>query len=208
MKVVCISDTHSLHDCIVLPKGDMIIHAGDISASGLENQVMSFLNWFSKLNYTYKIFIAGNHDFLFERSPQAARNMIPDNVIYLEESGIIIEGLRLWGTPITPYFNDWAFNRLPGKDIEKHTQMIPENLDILISHGPPHGILDKNVRGKHCGCVSLRSQIEKTNPRVVIMGHVHEGYGQMEHDGIHFINASLLNEHYRYTNDPVVWEIH
>lgn len=202
MKIVCISDTHGKHDLITLPSADMIIHAGDISSFGLRYQVEDFLKWFSSLNYKHKIFIAGNHDFLFEQSPKLASSLVPDNVIYLEESGVNIEGIKIWGTPMTPYFFNWAFNRLEGSELKSHMEKIPRNLDILISHGPPFGILDKNLEGQNCGSLSLLEALKVKAPKNVIFGHIHEGYGKVKQDGIRFINASSVNRHYEIANKP------
>ncbi|WKZ59211.1 MAG: metallophosphatase domain-containing protein [Cyclobacteriaceae bacterium] len=207
MKIVCISDTHGRHHDVQLPSGDMLIHAGDVSAGGTESQIKDFLRWFSEQEFKYKIFIAGNHDFLFERDPETAKRLIPKNIIYLQESAITIEGYKLYGTPITPYFLNWAFNRHPGEDIEKHVNKIPTNVDILISHGPPYGILDVNVYGQHCGCPSLISKVEELKPKLLVCGHLHEGYGQIQSGKTTFVNASMLNEKYRYQNDPIIAEL-
>ncbi len=207
MKIVCISDTHGRHHDVQLPSGDMLIHAGDVSAGGTESQIKDFLRWFSEQDFKYKIFIAGNHDFLFERDLETAKGLIPENVIYLQESSITVEGFKIYGTPITPYFLNWAFNRHPGEDIEKHVNKIPPDVDILISHGPPYGILDINVNGHHCGCQSLSSKIEKIKPKLLICGHIHEAYGQRQIGKTTFINASLVNEKYWYQNDPVIVEL-
>ncbi len=121
MKFVAISDTHGQHYKLELPEADVLIHAGDISGIGLQSEVYDFLTWFSKQNYEYKIFIAGNHDFYFERVPEdEIKNMIPDNIIYLNDSGININGVQIWGSPVSPFFYNWAFNRHRGVDIKKH----------------------------------------------------------------------------------------
>ena len=193
MKIVCISDTHGRHYDVGLPSGDILIHAGDVSAGGTESQIKDFLKWFSEHEFKYKVFIAGNHDFLFEHDLETAKGLIPENVIYLQESSITVEGFKIYGTPITPYFLNWAFNRHPGEDIEKHVSKIPPDVDILISHGPPYGILDANVNGQHCGCPSLLAKIEKIKPKLLICGHIHEAYGQRLIGQTTFINASLLN---------------
>jgi Icc-related predicted phosphoesterase len=133
--------------------------------------------------------------------------MIPENVIYLQESSITVDGFKIYGTPITPYFFNWAFNRHPGEDIEKHVNKIPTNVDILISHGPPYGILDVNVNGQHCGCPSLLSKVEELKPKLLVFGHIHEGYGQIQNGKTTFVNASLLNEKYRYQNDPIIVDL-
>ncbi|HEX5152556.1 MAG TPA: metallophosphoesterase [Parafilimonas sp.] len=102
MLITTLSDTHMKHRKIALPKGDMIIHAGDVTANGREGEVISFLRWFAQLDYTYKIFIAGNHDFFFEEEAEKdLKKIIPGNIIYLNDSGVTIEGLHIWGSRYT-----------------------------------------------------------------------------------------------------------
>ncbi len=204
MKIILISDTHNRHHDLELPDGDMIIHAGDVSSTGKEPEILDFLNWFKSLDYKYKIFIAGNHDFYFERANSEQISLIiPENLTYLNDSGVTIEGLKIWGSPVQPEFNNWAFNREIGDDIRQHWDLIPVDTDILITHGPPFRILDKTVRGHYVGCEDLLEKVMQIKPKLHIFGHVHEGYGTKEVNGIQFINASILNERYRYTNDPV-----
>ena len=208
MKIVFISDTHGFHESLELPKGDMIIHAGDVTKRGKRNQVIDFLDWYSKLDFKHKIFIAGNHDFHFEKENQEEiNNMIPKNVTYLNDSGIEIDGLKIWGSPVQPWFYDWAFNRQRGAEIQKHWDLIPNDLDILITHGPPRGILDLTVRNKSAGCENLLCKIKEVKPKIHIYGHIHEGYGKIEMFGIEFINASVLDVNYRLTNSPIEIEI-
>ena len=208
MKIIAISDTHGKHQHLKLPKGDMIIHAGDISRTGLKSEVLDFLNWYGALDFPYKIFIAGNHDFYFEKeSEKEIKNIIPKDVIYLNDSGILIEGIKIWGSPIQPWFFDFAFNRKRGEEIAKHWELIPEDTDILVTHGPAFGVLDKTVVGKEVGCTDLLEYIKKIKPKFHIAGHIHEAYGQVEIEGTNFINASVLNLNYRLVNEPVVFEL-
>lgn len=208
MKIVVISDTHGLHEKLVLPKGDMLIHAGDVSGRGRLNEVVDFVQWFSRQDFTYKIFIAGNHDFYFENaSEEDITELIPDNVTYLNDSCVTINGLNIWGSPIQPHFGRWAFNRHRGEPIDKHWQLIPANTDILLTHGPPHGILDKTYHPKHVGCEMLRQRIDQIQPKYSIFGHIHEAYGQVQENNIHFINASVVNLQYQVVNAPVVFHI-
>lgn len=208
MKITAISDTHTQHQLLDLKGGDVLIHAGDISSRGREYEVIDFLQWFSGQPHKHKIFIAGNHDFFFEReSEEKINSLIPENIIYLNDSGITIEGIHFWGSPVTPWFYDWAFNRMPGADIQKHWEKIPPTTDILITHGPPFGILDRSVKGEHIGGKDILPYLEKIKPRFHIFGHIHEGYGMIKKDKTTFINASVLNEKYEMTNAPVVVEI-
>lgn len=208
MKFVAISDTHCRHRSIKLPKADVIIHAGDLSNKGEKVEVVDFLDWFGELDYTHKIFIAGNHDFYFEREKKKKiEDIIPGNVTYLNDSGVTINGINIWGSPVTPWFFNWAFNRERGKPIQKHWQMIPEDTDLLIVHGPPYGILDQVINERHVGCRDLLERLKVVKPKVVVTGHVHESYGVMKQSGIKFINASILNESYELVNKPIVFEL-
>jgi len=209
MKICFISDTHGKHHemNMSLFEADVIVSAGDITNVGEKNDTIDFLNWFSKLNYKHKIFIAGNHDFFFERYPDEARELIPDNVIYLEEAGIEIDGIKFWGTPYQPVFFNWAFNRVENELVE-HWKKIPDDTDILITHSTPFGILDKNKKGYLTGSVSLYNEVfNRIKPKIHCFGHIHEAYGVVEKENMKFINASNLNLGYMFTNDPVVVEI-
>src|SRR5690606_12635911 len=121
MRIIALSDTHGKHRKIEIPDGDILIHAGDISSRGEKNEVVDFLDWFESQRHQHKIFIPGNHDFFFEvESLSEINSLIPEGVTYLNDSGVEIGGVRIWGSPITPWFNNWAFNRLRGEDIVKH----------------------------------------------------------------------------------------
>jgi Icc-related predicted phosphoesterase len=208
MKIICISDTHGQHQQLKLPIGDVLIHAGDISGRGRDYEIISFINWFSNQPHPNKIFIAGNHDFYFEKEKdETIRKLIPENIIYLNDSGITIDGINFWGSPITPWFYDWAFNRQRGADIRKHWEKIPENTDILITHGPPFGILDETTRGEKVGCKDILPFIENIKPKLYVFGHIHEAYGIKKIDEIIFVNASVLNEGYEMVNEAVVVEV-
>lgn len=208
MKIIAISDTHGQHEAVTLPPGDMLIHAGDISRRGDEAEITDFLQWFAAQPHPHKIFIAGNHDFYFEKQPEEKITaIIPANVIYLNDSGCTVNGLRIWGSPVSPWFFDWAFNRHRGADIQRHWKLIPADTDILITHGPVHGIHDYTRSGMRVGCEDLLATVTAIKPRLFICGHIHEGYGTAEQNGTLFINASVLDERYRLRNDAVVAEL-
>jgi len=207
MKIVLISDTHNQHEKIILPKGDMIIHAGDISELGTFTEVLNFIQWFSKLPFKYKIFIAGNHDFLFERQKLVGTAMLLEGVTYLENSEVTIDGLRIYGSPYTLKFYDWAFMKSSGKEIAETWNFIPENVDILITHSPPFGVLDKNELGTPCGCKDLLARVYAAKPCIHVFGHIHEGYGTHEINGTRFYNASILNENYHVSNRPILIDL-
>lgn len=205
-KIVVISDTHNLHKACeqLIPDGeyDMIIHGGDITSRGLDYEVKKFLDWFSGLKqFKYKLMIAGNHDWLFEKSPSLARKMIPENVIYLEDEGIKIEGIKFWGSPQTPWFYGWAFNRQRGDDIKQFWDMIDGDTDVLVTHGPPHMKLDYvKFKDEYVGCEELAYRVLELQPKVHIFGHIHGSYGVEYSNGTMFYNSSIVNERYRPSN--------
>ena len=208
MKFVAISDTHCRHKSVQLPRGDVLLHAGDISYKGQWSEVLDFLNWFKNVPFRYKIFIAGNHDFYFEREKKAAiEQAIPEGVQYLNDSGITLDGIQIWGSPVTPWFYDWAFNRQRGATIAKHWALIPTHTDILLTHGPAFGILDTVLNGNHAGDKDLLKAIETIKPKVHVCGHIHEAYGRIKRSSTTFINASVVNEKYELVNSPFVFDL-
>ena len=222
MKIVFISDTHCQHNDIRLNVtlnkifeediNTIIVHAGDVSSRGYRWEVEGFIKWYSSLPFKHKIFIAGNHDFIFEENPNAIQSLLEEypGLIYLQDSGIEIDGINFWGSPVQPRFHDWAFNR--DADIAEHWKLIPENTDILITHGPPYGILDWTKRDrKSVGCPRLLEKIDELNVKVHVFGHIHEAYGVEEGPGLlartKFINASYLDLMYDPVHEPIVIEI-
>lgn len=199
MKLVLLSDTHGQHKHWnnKVPDGDVLIHAGDISSVGTEYQVVLFLEWFSKLPHKHKIFIAGNHDWLFERDSEVVRAILKNypTLTYLQESSVVIDGIKIWGSPWTPWFYNWAFNIPPYKENQWDT--IPLDTNVLITHGPPYGILDKTDRGQHAGCRNLFRKIGELNEcKLHVFGHIHEGAGELQLAEKTYINASMVDEIY------------
>jgi Icc-related predicted phosphoesterase len=185
-----------------LADGDMLIHCGDWSKQGRLTEAISFLNWFGSQPHQHKIAIAGNHDWICERDPHLFRSMLPENVIYLEDSGIEIEGVKIWGTPQVPEFGNWAFNQSEER-LGDYFSLIPDDTQILISHGPPHGILDRLSDGTSVGSIELGSAIKKLPQlKLLICGHIHESFGQAKINDVQYINVALLDEKYRIKNKP------
>jgi len=216
MKITFISDTHSKHNRVtddLMDGGDVIIHSGDISSMGYEHEVLLFLQWFDKLPYDRKIFVAGNHDYYFEQYPGKQKEILskfPD-ITYLQDSHTMLGEewedyrVKVWGSPWQPRFYNWAFNLDRNSDeIEEKWKMIPDDTDILVTHGPPHGILDW-VAYDHtnAGCERMKPIVDLVKPKVHVFGHIHQGYGMTEENGTIFLNASVLNGRYDYANKPV-----
>ncbi len=207
-RIVCISDTHNRQGQFEVPDGDVLIHAGDLTGRGTVPEVTAANEWLGRLPHRDKIVIAGNHDFLFERQNARARSLVT-NAIYLEDSASLVQGLRIWGSPWQPWFYDWAFNLPRGRALAEKWRGIPEGIDILVTHGPPLGILDETASGEHAGCEELRSRIEGMGapPRLHVFGHIHEGHGILRTPGTTFVNASICDLAYRPVNRAIVIDL-
>lgn len=210
-RVVFISDTHGKHDELTgkIPRCDILIHCGDISTTGRVEQVGSFLYWFDKQPATSKVFLAGNHDWLFERSPRAAQDMVNqyENIEYLNGSLVELEGLEIYAEPSQPAFAGWAFNFPRGKVLADIWSKIPLGIDILVTHCAPYGVLDKTVDGDLTGCEDLLERIKIVKPRYSAFGHIHEAYGQDSIGNTKVYNCSSCDDLYRVVNPPVILEI-
>ncbi len=209
-KIVCLSDTHNFHAQIAVPDGDILIHAGDATGRGTVEEIHSFNKWFAALPHRHKIFVAGNHDWLFETSNRFARTLLDSSIHYLQDSFVEVENLKIYGSPWQPRFFDWAFNLMRGAELAEKWELIPNDTDILITHGPPNGILDEVPRQyfiENTGCEELRKRVEITKPKLHIFGHIHCGYGQTKKFGVKFINASNCDENYDPINPPIAFDL-
>jgi Icc-related predicted phosphoesterase len=207
MRIVCLSDTHNLHDRVAVPDGDLLLHAGDATMRGTLKEVTAFVDWLAGLPHRHKVVVAGNHDWLFQREPVVARALVQASVAYLQDAAVEVEGLRIWGSPWQPEFMDWAFNLPRGAPLREKWDRIPEGTDVLITHGPPHGILDRVDEGRQEGCRDLREAVGRVRPRLHLFGHIHEAYGVEVRDGTTFANASVCDRSYRPVNPPVVADL-
>lgn len=196
MRIVCVSDTHANHHKTQVPDGDLLLHAGDITRHGDLDDVASFDYWLGTLPHRYKVVICGNHDFCFEQTPLRARSCIT-NAVYLEDESCTIEGIAIYGSPWQPWFGGWAFNLERGAALAEKWAMIPTGTQILITHGPPEGILDRTNRGECVGCRDLLERVQIVRPVLHVFGHIHEAAGRIERDGTTFINASTQLGHGR-----------
>lgn len=220
MRVVLISDTHDRHEemRVPVPDGDILIHAGDATMMGRMHEIAAFGVWFRKQPHKHKIFVAGNHDWMFQKNQMMALNLLNQGlignerkpeIIYLEDSETTVEGLRIYGSPWQPTFYDWAFNLDRGEPLKQKWDLIPEGLDFLITHGPPMGILDQSnpvVGSEHCGCEELLKAVDRTKPKFHVFGHIHGGYGQAKVN-THFVNASVCDERYQAIHEAVVIDL-
>ncbi len=214
MKIVCLSDTHNCNGQIVVPDGDVLIHSGDATITGTQYEIELFSRWFAGLPHKYKIFVAGNHDWLFEQDRMSAESLLDMGIIYLQDSFAMIDGLKFYGSPWQPRFYDWAFNLMRGPEIAEKWRMIPDDVEVLITHGPPNGILDivpTRWGTENAGCEELRLRISELGGagklKLHVFGHIHCGHGMHEEFGVRFVNASICDEQYAPTQEPLVVDL-
>jgi len=217
MRITFISDTHTKHRSLNLPGGDVLIHAGDLMNSGYSlHEIEDFCKWFESQDYDVCIFIAGNHDRMFEDEPERVAEIVNSyGVDYIQDSSFQCgdstnEMIKIYGSPWQPEFYNWAFN-LPrrGEELAKVWDKIPNDVDILITHGPPQGHLDISgppYNQGDLGCEILRVRVDEIKPKIHVFGHIHGSHGYKSHNGTHFINASILNERYEVVNDGLTVE--
>ncbi|CAI9735082.1 metallophosphoesterase domain-containing protein 1-like isoform X1 [Octopus vulgaris] len=230
LRFVCISDTH----CNIekkedfVPEGDVLLHAGDFSNCGRLSNIKKFNDFLGSLPHQYKIVIAGNHDisfdtdllkkpvYIFKNDIERDLNDLQvesgkaflTNCTYLEDSYVDIHGYKIYGSPWQPRFCDWAFNVPRGKKLLDKWNLIPDDVDILITHGPPLGYGDLCRSGLRAGCVDLLNTIQKrVQPKFHVFGHIHEDYGILTNKTTTFINASSCSINYCLTNPPIVFDL-
>jgi Icc-related predicted phosphoesterase len=209
MKLVCISDTHSRHDQIQVPDvGDVLIHAGDYSYHGTVSETTAFLDWFAARPQPHKVLVPGNHDRLFEDNPKLASEMCTERgIILLDNKYAEHEGVIFYGCPMTPMFGDWAM-MLTSWESKDYWESVKDKMTVLISHGPPYGILDRTKDGRFIGCRYHLEAIERLKPDICIFGHIHLNGGQEVHkDGTSFYNVACLDERYVPVNSARVIEL-
>ena len=207
------SDTHSHHHDVRVPDGDILIHAGDFSLDRYGQIEMKaaydFFGWLGNLPHKHKILVAGNHDFVFEKSVLVAKTL-HESITYLEGDYVTVEGLKIWGGPWTPRFFDWAFNVDRGEAIARYWSHIPKDTDVVVTHGPPAGILDvgsAKFGSQSAGCVDLAYHIKRVKPQLHVFGHFHPSYGVHVEDDTTYVNASVVNEKYELAHEPRVIEL-
>lgn len=222
MRLVIISDTHGRHRQIQIPDGDFFIFAGDMCNWGEAEEVEDFNKWLGTLPHKHKIVIAGNHDkCLDENMIRRSTQTLLDghkaitNAHYLENEGIELEGLKFWGSPITPIFFSWAF--MCHRDlIHQYWDQIPKDTDVVITHGPMYKVHDYVANDlnpeRNVGCKALLKKLKEFYPRLHICGHIHEQYGtktlsRRKTKFMESINASQLDDNYLVKYKPVIVDL-
>ena len=208
MKIWHISDTHTYHGLLKVPKDiDMVIHSGDATNPrdpyASEQEMLNFISWFGSLPIKHKVFVAGNHDLCIERNLITKIDFMKNGIVYLENDYAEVEGIKIWGSPFTPTFGQgWAFNKKRSAlhDIWKE---IPDDVDIVVVHGPPKGILDLAYHQlnciEFCGDEALRKRMYLLNPKLCLFGHIHNN-----EDIINAGTMKLSNHDTIYSNGSVV----
>ncbi|MBL8949695.1 MAG: metallophosphatase domain-containing protein [Myxococcaceae bacterium] len=190
--IVAMADTHGNHERLVVPPADILVHAGDLTGFGTREQVEESLAWLQSLPHRHKIFVAGNHDFLFENEPELAERLTREaGLIYLRDSEVTVEGLRFWGAPWQPRFFDWAFNLDRGEPLAAKWRLIPEGVDVVVTHGPPAGYGDRCDDGRRVGCVDLLEHLKRVKPKLNLFGHIHEDGGQWHVGPTRVVNCTV-----------------
>ncbi|MDI3286077.1 metallophosphatase domain-containing protein [Polyangium sp. 15x6] len=185
MRIVAVADTHLYHTQLVVPRGDVFVHAGDLCRFGDLDELAEAAAWIRSLPHRYKVVVAGNHDWAFVHHPREARALLGKGVVYLEDSGVCIDGITFWGSPWQPAFHDWAFNLPRGEALAEKWAAIPEGIDVLITHSPPFGIGDRSWSEVRHGCADLMARVRQVKPRLHIFGHIHEDGGVFrEEEGV------------------------
>jgi Icc-related predicted phosphoesterase len=218
LTLVLLSDTHGMHHRMEhpVPDGDVLIHAGDICGRGTAGEVHHFAAWLAGLSHPHKLVTAGNHDGPVEEDPAGFREVFATHgARLLINETVEIEGWRFFGSPWTPTFYDWHFMRDRGPAIRAEWEKIPEDSDVVITHGPAygHGDLAPSRRGepaRHVGCFELLGRLRAIRPKLHVFGHIHNGHGVTMSDeisGAIFANASICTEAYRPSNRPLVFEM-
>lgn len=224
MLLVAISDTHGAHHDIDLPYGDILVHCGDFSNTGSPREIDSFSQWFGSQPHPIKLLVWGNHDLTLDRPfydanwkrfhkqkyPPLPKNYWKDRgITTLTNEIVVVNGIKFWGHPaLRPEYNYWAWEFDSWKDSDDTMYGIPRDVDVVITHSPPYGVLDRNLSGEHIGNEELLVHIhDRVRPRICIFGHVHNPGSVRDDNGTRYYNVSMVDENLNIAHEPLVLEI-
>lgn len=191
MRVVAVADTHTFEaDLGDLPEGDVFVHAGDLLRGGTLDELAGVARWIRGLPHATKIVVAGNHDWCFLRQRDRTLDMLGADVLYLEDAGVSVQGLQVYGSPWQPEYNRWAFNLPRGVALREKWQKIPRGTDILVTHGPPCGVGDRSSVGGRWGCEELRDAVATLEPALHLFGHIHQDGGFWRRGTTCYVNVT------------------
>jgi Icc-related predicted phosphoesterase len=227
LRVVCLSDTHGKHRNVQhVPEGDVLLHCGDFTHRGTHAEIKDFNAWLGSLPHQHKIVVAGNHDFCMDAAeydanwrsafrhaeyndPNVSRELLT-NATYLENRSLVVDGVKFYGSPMTPPIpgRTMAFNVARGFAAQQHWAKLPVDVDVLVTHGPPNGILDKTVTGLRVGDeMLLKEVVSRVRPRFHVFGHIHEAYGATRVGNTTFVNCATSTLLGRPRHPPVVIDV-
>lgn len=219
-KIIVLGCSHGRHSQLVVPDGDVLIHTGDYSPRGTQADAIAFLKWFESQPHQHRLWVEGNHDAYAERHPTEFAALAKEHAPSchrLFDSGVEIEGIKFFGSPFTPTFMNWSFMANRGEQIRQHWNLIPDDTQILVTHGPAYGHLDlvpaeyvQNGRDRHQGCHDLREVIDTRLKQLKchLFSHLHSQGCQTEVvDGVTFANAAVVGEDYRVRGQIQVIDI-
>jgi len=226
VKIVCMSDTHSTQKefGFPIPDGDIFVHAGDFTRYGLPSEIVAFNNWLATLPHRHKVVIAGNHELSLDPSTweeaseymdqagearlstEQVRSLLT-NCTFLEDERVEVMGLKIFGSPWQPDFSQSAFCLQRGDQLRDKWAKIPEDTEVLVTHGPPLGVGDLcSGGGGRAGCEDLLERVAQVvKPKLHVFGHIHEGYGMYTNGKTTFVNAATVGPGYKPINPPVVF---
>jgi predicted phosphohydrolase len=190
VRIVAVADTHTFEDDLgPIPDGDLFVHAGDLLRAGTLEELAPVAAWIRRLPHRHKIVVAGNHDGCFQTARADACALL-DGVIYLQDDEVTIDGVRLWGSPWQPAYNDWFFNLPRGAPLAAKWAAIPRRIDVLITHGPPLGFGDRGPIEGRAGCADLLRRVREVEPWLHLFGHIHQDGGLFRDGATTFVNAT------------------
>lgn len=226
LRFVCLSDTHGRHRRVVVPDGDVLVHCGDFTQRGTHAEIRDFNDWLGSLPHRHKLVIAGNHDLSMDaaeyrthwtatwrhrefQDPALSRALL-SNCVYVENRSVVIEGVKIYGSPMTPPIPGrvMAFNVARGFAAQQHWAKVPADVDVLLTHGPPHGVLDKVFTGAHVGDETLLKEVlSRYRPQFHVFGHIHEAYGATRVGPTVFVNCATSTLLGSPSHAPVVFDV-
>lgn len=189
MRIVAVADTHTFEADLVVPDGDVFVHAGDLCRGGTLDELAPVAAWIRSLPHRHKVVVPGNHDWAFATEPDAARAML-DGVTVLIDEEVTLDGVRFWGAPWQPEYHRWAFNLPRGAALAARWALVPEGTDVLVTHGPPAGIGDGTTMPGRAGCRDLLARVRAVSPALHVFGHIHEGGGSWREGDTLFANVT------------------
>lgn len=235
-RIVCISDTHHRYGQgmsypeLKLPEGDVLVHSGDATMQGSESEVATFNEWLGRQPFRHRIFVPGNHDWIFQNNPKLALSLMTNAKVLIDQGVVLdqddqlypwdsekkMDGIKIYGSPWQPLFYDWAFNLTRGKQLADKWSLIPEGTNLLVTHGPPLHQGDQVTRYQsdfsyqipigveNVGCWDLAERIKVIKPTWHQFGHIHVGHGITKDDHTTYINAAICDEQYVHSNLAIV----